>query len=93
MGNRRATADDVDALHALQAATLMSEVKRYTERVDEDGKPDPIPVPPALLAQINKFLKDNGVDSPVRATDLKDNLKDRLPTLEDVEDEHRGMVN
>ena len=91
MGNRRATADTVDTLHALQAATLMSEVKRYTERVDADGKPAPEPVPPALLAQINKFLKYNGVASPVRATALKDNLADRLPNLEDVEAEHNTL--
>lgn len=94
MGNRRATVDAVDVLHALQAATLTAEVKRYTQHVDpETGKPDPLPVPPALLAQVNKFLKDNGVDSPARGEKLKDDLEGRLPSLEDVEDEHRGMVN
>lgn len=88
---RRATSDQVDELHALQAATLAAEVKRYTGAVDDDGKPAPQPVPPALLAQINKFLKDNGVDSPVRAQDLHDSLKDRLPSLEDVEAEHQTL--
>ncbi|HEY9439769.1 MAG TPA: hypothetical protein VIS29_14205 [Streptomyces sp.] len=92
MSNRRATVDQVDELHALQAATLFAEVKRYTDRVDpETGKPAPEPVPPALLAQINKFLKDNGVDSPVRAGTLKDSLKDRLPDLEDVEAAHQTL--
>lgn len=87
---KRASADMLDELHALQAATLFAEVKRYTDHVDEDGKPDPIPVPPALLAQITKFLKDNGIDSPGRAVKLHDNLRGRLPNLEDVEAEHMG---
>jgi len=89
----RATSDAVDALHALQAATLFAEVKRYTDHVDAEGKPDPQPVPPALLAQINKFLKDNGVDSPIRAGALKDSLAGKLPDLSDVEDEHRGYAS
>ena len=93
MSNRRATVDQVEELHALQAATLVAEVKRYTDAVDDKGKPAPLPVPPALLAQINKFLKANGVDSPARGTQLKDTLKDRLPDLEAVEREHEGRLN
>lgn len=88
---RRASADQLDELHALQAATLMAEVKRYTEHVDEEsGKPAPLPVPPALLAQITKFLKDNGIDSPGRGKKLNDNLRGHLPDLDDVETEHMG---
>lgn len=91
---RRASANQVDELHALQAATLMAEVKRYTDATKtlEDGTvvPDPQPVPPALLAQINKFLKDNGVDSPGRGRKLQDDLQGHLPDLEDVEAEHMG---
>lgn len=88
---RRASADQLDELHALQAATLQAEVKRYTEhRNPETGEPDPLPVPPALLAQITKFLKDNGIDSPGRGKKLHDNLRHQLPDLDDVETEHMG---
>lgn len=87
--SKRATSDQLDELHALQAATLQSEVKRYTEHLNpETGKLDPQPVPPALLAQITKFLKDNGIDSPARAQKLEDALGRRMPDLEAVEHEH-----
>ena len=90
--SKRASADRVDELHALQAATLMAQVKLYTEhRNPETGEHEPLPVPPALLAQVNKFLKDNGIDSPARAQKLHDDLGRRLPDLEDVEVEHQGF--
>ena len=91
MSDKRASADLVDELHALQAATLMAEIKKYTEhRNPETGALEPLPVPPALLAQVNKFLKDNGVDAPARAKKLQDKIGRQLPDLEDVEVEHRG---
>lgn len=86
--NKRASTDTMDMLHALQASTLMSEVKRYTEHRDEQGKLDPLPVPPALLAQINKFLKDNGIDQPARAKKVRDEVGQALPDLEEVDHEH-----
>jgi hypothetical protein len=88
MSEKRASSDLMDELHALQAATLMSEVKKYTEHRDVDGNLDPLPVPPALLSQINKFLKDNGIDSPGRAKKLDDAVGRGLPDLDDVETEH-----
>lgn len=90
MTSKRASADLLDELHALQAATLIAEVRSYREHVDEDGNPAPLPVPPALLAQVTKFLKDNGIDSPSRGTALRDNLRGHLPDLEDVDEEQLG---
>lgn len=86
----RATNDTADALHGLLFQTLIEEINRYRNPGnDADGKPLPRqPVPPALLAQAIKALKDNGIDSPVRAQQLKDALGDSLPDLGDVEDEH-----
>ncbi len=83
---KRATDDVFDGLHALTAETLMSEIQAYRngERTDSDGKR--LPVPPALLAQASKFLKDNGIDSPARAADLKDKLAGSLPTFDDVQE-------
>jgi len=91
---KRASSDMLDSLHALQAATLMSQVRRYTEhRNEETGELEPLEVPTALLAQVSKFLKDNSVDSPGRGKKLKDELKDSLPDLPDPADvvaEHLG---
>jgi hypothetical protein len=88
----RATDDLLDALHALAASTLIEQVNLYRNAKDADGNPDPQPVPPALLAQVLKFLKDNGIDSPARAAEVKDTLKGTLPTFEDVQDAH-GTIN
>lgn len=76
----RATDDVFDALHALTAETLMEEVRAYRERKE--------PVPPALIAQVLKFMKDNGIDSPQRAQNVKDSLANTLPTFDDVADNH-----
>lgn len=84
----RATDDLVDELHALTFQTIMDEIKGYREAVDEEGNRRPLPVPPALIAQALKALKDNGIDSPVRAAALRDHLAGTLPTFEDVEDAH-----
>lgn len=83
---KRATDDVFDQLHALTAETLIVEINAYKagDRHDKDG--NVLPVPPALLAQASKFLKDNGIDSPARAADLDDKLKGTLPTFEDVQD-------
>lgn len=89
----RATDDLFDALHLLAANTLIEEINAYRNAVDEKGNPAPKPVPPALIAQVLKFLKDNGIDSPARAQDLEDRLEGKLPNLADVEDEHMGSTH
>lgn len=91
MSDRRASADAADSLHALTFKTVEEQIKLYTDNVDpETGKPAPLPVPPALLAQAIKLLKDNGIDSPGRAKKLNDDLGARLPDLQDVEEAHMG---
>lgn len=90
----RATNETADRLHGLTFELLIRELRYYAEDpgVDEDGKPLPRRViPPALLAQAIKLLKDNGVDSPVRAKQLEDALAAHLPDLEDVGAEHEGF--
>lgn len=84
----RATTDLADMLHGVACQTLLDEIDRYRNAKDADGKPCPQPVPPQLLAQVLKFLKDNGIDSPVRAGKVVDALDGVLPDLEDVETEH-----
>jgi len=52
---KTASVDALGELHALLASSLSDEVKRY-QRENE-------PIPPALLAQVIKFLKDNGIEA------------------------------
>lgn len=90
MVSKRASSDAADALHALVFETLIEEINRYKKPgADADGKPLPRqPIPPALLAQALKALKDNGIDQPARALALRDALADSMPKLDDVEEEH-----
>lgn len=82
----RATDAIADALHKLTFETIIDEINRYRHHKDPDGKPDPQPVPPALIAQALKALKDNGIDSPERAKRLEDSLSGTLPTFSEVEE-------
>ena len=85
--NKRASNDTLDELHGLQASVLLEELRAYKagERVviDKDGVPHKLGVPPALIAQINKFLKDNGVDRAVSPGDPTDLLAEEAPDFED----------
>jgi len=60
----------------MQAETLLAEVRR----IKQTGEP----IPPALFAQINKFLKDNGVDRAAPAMDKIDTLADEVPDFDNV---------
>lgn len=71
----RATDELLDSLHALQGTSLLEELRRTL--ASGDG------VPPALFAQVNKYLKDNGVDRAVIPGDTTDLLKDECPEFED----------
>lgn len=74
----RASETLFDQLHLLTVETLMAEIKKYKD-ADE-------PVPPALLAQAIKMLKENGIDSPAREKKARDTLIAELPEFgpEDV---------
>lgn len=81
----RATDAIADQLHYLVFETIIHEINAYRHRVDpETGKPAPEPVPPALIAQALKALKDNGIDSPERAKRLEDALRGTLPSFDEV---------
>ncbi|MEW5249899.1 hypothetical protein [Microbulbifer discodermiae] len=73
--SKRAPADLLDELHGTQAAALLAEVRRYKEAGEG--------IPPALFAQVNKFLKDNGVDRAITPGDSTDLLDKELPTFDD----------
>jgi hypothetical protein len=50
---------------------LKEEIKSYRDQK--------LPVPPALLAQAIKMLKENGIDSPARSREVKDTLAAHMP--------------
>lgn len=71
----RASEDLLDELHGLQAAAL----RKYLRDL-RNGDAEYIP---AMIAQINKFLKDNGVDRAAKAGDPEDLLADELDEFEE----------
>lgn len=73
--SNRASEELLDMLHGMQAEALMAEIQRC-KRLGEG-------IPPALFAQVNKFLKDNGVDRAITPGDSTDLLADELPEFED----------
>jgi hypothetical protein len=73
----RATEDLLDSLHGAQAAELLAQIKKYKD--SEDGI-----IPPAFFAQVNKFLKDNGVDRAAIPGDDIDLLADEVPDFDNV---------
>lgn len=80
----RATEDLLDALHGMQAQTLLDELQGFQRGKYLDHEGNPLPVPAALLGQINKFLKDNGVDRAIRPGDAADLLAGTLPSDEEL---------
>lgn len=76
----RASDDVVDALHGIVADSLIQQIKA----AQASGEA----IPPALLAQAIKFLKDNGVDAPARQGSKVDTLKEAMPDF----DEHTNVT-
>lgn len=73
---KRASEELLDELHGLQAESLLAEVKRIRAAGE--------PIPPALFAQINKFLKDNGVDRAIQPGDPTDLLAEEIPDFDNI---------
>lgn len=74
--SNRASEDLLNELHDLQARSLLAEIKRAV--AEGEG------VPPALFAQANKFLKDNGIDRAISPGDPTSLLDEELPEFENV---------
>ena len=72
----RANESILDQLHGLQAESLLSEIRRCKD--DGNG------IPPALFAQVNKFLKDNGIDRAVTPGDPTSLLDEEAPVFDNV---------
>jgi len=73
----RATESILEELHASQAENLLAQIKKCKD--SEDGI-----IPPALFAQVNKFLKDNGIDRAVTPGDPTSLLDEEVPVFENV---------
>ena len=76
MSKQRANEDLLNELHDLQARSLLAEVKRKAAAGED--------IPPALFAQVNKFLKDNGIDRAVTPGDPTDLLADEMPNFDNI---------
>lgn len=85
----KATEEALDALHGLLAGTLAEQLKAAREKKDEQGKPAPVPT--ALLAEVAKFLKQNGIDTPARSQRM-DGLARELEQL-DLDEAARERLN
>lgn len=72
----RASEDLLNELHDLQARSLLAEIKRKVAAGED--------IPPALFAQVNKFLKDNGIDRAVTPGDPTDLLAEEIPTFDNI---------
>jgi hypothetical protein len=72
----RASEDLLNELHDLQARSLLAEIKRKVAAGED--------IPPALFAQVNKFLKDNGIDRAVTPGDPTDLLADEMPNFDNI---------
>jgi len=80
---KRATEDILDGLHGLLAESLKEQLENY-KNSDE-------PIPPQLLAQCIKFLKDNGIDAPGREHTRVSTLADELDDI-NFDDEDDTVV-
>lgn len=76
MSKNRANEDILNELHDLQARTLLAEIKRKVAAGED--------IPPALFAQVNKFLKDNGIDRAVTPGDPTDLLAEEMPVFDNI---------
>jgi hypothetical protein len=72
----RADEGILNELHDLQARTLLAEIKRKVAAGED--------IPPALFAQVNKFLKDNGIDRAVTPGDPTDLLAEEMPVFDNI---------
>ena len=81
----RATEDSLSALHGILADALTAEIREAQHRAEcaECGQRPGIP--PTLLAQAIKFLKDNGIDTPASTGSRVDTLKAAMPDMDQLE--------
>ena len=89
----RATEDSLDGLHSLVSESLTEQIKAYRSGNVKDEEGMTLPMPPALLAQALKFLKDNGIDSPVRALKVADTLAAKMPEFDPEDSNVIAMRN
>ena len=73
MSENRAPEGKLNVLHDLVATTLLDDIQRYRNNGE--------PVPPQLLNQAIKFLKDNGIDAPGRLNKSVARLEQELLNL------------
>lgn len=82
---KRASTDVVDELHKIIAESITNEIMAAASRTACEHCGNRPGIPPALIAQGIKFLKDNGVDMPAQDGNRVDTLKEAMPDFDDLE--------
>ena len=81
----KATEDTLDELHGLHAETLIDTLQKYKAGLILDDNGEVQTPPPAFLAQVAKFLKDNGIDRPASTVETVDVLAGEMPDFDSFE--------
>ena len=84
MAKTRATEDIFDELHGMLADDMLALLRDYRAGKITDPKTgEVVTLPAAVIGQIAKFLKDNGIDRPAAKGDTLDLLDKELPEFDD----------
>jgi len=75
-GNRRATLEELEALHGLLAEIMLSELRKQQDKTGGRNGSS------RLMSVILSFLKDNGVTSPAPSQRAIDALIAEMPDFE-----------
>ena len=82
----RADEELMDEMHKMHAEMLLETLRKYRDKEILDANGHPLPPPPALLAQVGRFLKDNGIDRPANSQDSVDVLAGKMPEFDSFDD-------
>lgn len=77
MANNKATEDLLNALHGTLATAMAADLKRCMDNQE--------PVPPQLLSNIIKFLKDNGIEAKIGEDSALGQFVPALPFPMDID--------
>jgi hypothetical protein len=81
-GNRRATVEELEALHGLLAEIMLSELRKQQDKTGGRNGSS------RLMSVILSFLKDNGVTSPAPSQRAVDALVAEMPDFDELQALH-----
>jgi hypothetical protein len=75
----------LEQLHKAVGQGLAQEIAKYTQA---DGEYHGTPLPPALIGQAIKFLKDNGIEALPTADNGMEDLVNEIPQFDHLDDDN-----